>query len=186
MLLDSGQIWLQLWYKESTTKHDEERGVGQNGEQRDRAQNCKTEKSRTKTSMELLPEDGQDLFKTKVRLQTGGGNMDLRCKHQSASAQCCAAESGSYPLREQAILYKERNNSRLTLKDSLIMKTPRTATTPYPPRTHHQAVDKHKLYPKGFDSINCQNLKFRFWLVFSMDFKWLTSIKLALHATILR
>lgn len=112
--------------------------------------------------MELHPEDGQDLFKTKVRLQTGGGSMDLRCKHQSASAQCCAAESGSYLLREQAILYKERrSNSHLTLKDSLIMKNPRTATTP-PPRTHYQAVDKHKLFPKGFDSTNCQNLKFRF------------------------
>lgn len=60
--------------------------------------------------------------------------MDLRWKHQSASAQCCAAESGSYPLREQAILYKERSNSYLTLKDSLIMKNPRTATTH--PTTH--------------------------------------------------
>lgn len=186
MLLAPGQIWLQLWYKESTTKHDEERGVGQNGEQRDKHKTVKQKKSRTKTSMELLPEDRQDLFKTKVRLQTGGGSMDLRCKHQSASAQCCAAESGSYILREQAILYKERSNSRLTLKDSLIMKNPRPATIPPTPRTHHQAVDKYKLYPKGFDSTNCQNLKFRFWLVFSVDFKRLTSIKLALHATILR
>lgn len=97
---------------------------------------CKTGKSRTKTSMELLPEDGQDLFKTKVRLQTGGGSMDLRCKHRSASAQCFAAESGSCLLREQAILYKERSNSRLTLKDSLIMKNPRTATTHHHHPTH--------------------------------------------------
>lgn len=67
------------------------------------------------------------------RLQTGAGSMDLRAEYRAPSEaaepllQCCAADSGHYPLREQIILYKERCNLLFPLKDSLTTKSLRRA-----------------------------------------------------------
>lgn len=127
MLLAPGQIWLQLWYKESTTKHDEEKGVGQNGEQRDGAQNCKTEKSRTKISMELLPENGQDLFKTKV-LNTDGRwqhGLEVEASECLCSVLCCriwilSSQRAGNPLQreEQLTSYPKGQSNNEKPKDS--------------------------------------------------------------------
>lgn len=85
--------WLQAKFDsssgtDSTTRHDEGRGVGRKGKWEHKT--VKQKKSRAKTSTEFPLEDRLGLFKTKARLQTGGGCEDLRCKCQSVFARCYA------------------------------------------------------------------------------------------------